>query len=873
MKRNFGIFLIVALLSSLLAVSSAQDINPLVGTWLWTSFSGGDGTQIIVDAPANYTLTFTEDGNVNVVADCNTVNGIYTVGGSSLEIFLGPSTGAFCGEASLSDQYISYLNQVVSYVISDSGTLSLGLMADGGIMGMSPVQPTLPVVPSETPVPPTAIPPTEAPTATPVPPTPVPTEEPTRIPAPFLGTWYWNNFTGGDSSVVVPNNPADYSITFTNDGVSVVADCNTGQGTYSYDNVSLSISVNTMTRAACPEGSLSEAFVNYLNQTASYTFAADGSLNLALVADAGIMKLTLTAPVPPPPFTGLWYWVDFRGSDDSVITVTNPASYTVNFGEDGSVAVQADCLNATGSYTANGNSLMIAMGPMTAIACDEGSLANVFVDYLANVASYVYTEDTTLYLSLTMDTGTLMLSRTVPEMIEDANPLETTWYWSKFASETTNAVIATPDLYTVSFYADGTVMIKADCNSAQGTYNVEGTLLKIAVGPMTMAACDEESRSNEFVNLLGQSDVFAIEDGTLTLALELGAGEMTLIDSSQLIQGSWQWAGSQSMDDSQVIVDEPRNYTVNFADDGTVSVKADCNNAMGEYTINGSAIDIELGPMTMAMCPEGSLSDSFVASLNDAVSVVFEGGNIYLALPMDGNILELNPSLVGTTWQWLETVTPVETIEVDQPQQYTVVFNDDGTANIKADCNNANADYTTTGGSISITVGPMTMAACPEGSLSNTFVEQIGAAGVYFFDNGYLYVDLFADSGTMKFIDESKRAIESVVGTWQLTDYRQANVTSAVNDPSLYVVTFNPDGTVDVTSDCKVTNGTYTADNGDIAVELGPTTMEICPDEGSLGDLFLSWLGSVVTYDFEMDRLKLELNPEIDGTLWLKSAS
>ena len=48
------------------------------------------------------------------------------------------------------------------------------------------------------------------------------------------------------------------------------------------------------------------------------------------------------------------------------------------------------------------------------------------------------------------------------------------------------------------------------------------------------------------------------------------------------------------------------NYTITFNTDGTFNAKADCNQLSGTYTTTGTGgITIELGPMTMAMCPKG----------------------------------------------------------------------------------------------------------------------------------------------------------------------------------------------------------------------------------------------------------------------------
>ena len=107
--------------------------------------------------------------------------------------------------------------------------------------------------------------------------------------------------------------------------------------------------------------------------------------------------------------------------------------------------------------------------------------------------------------------------------------------------------------------------------------------------------------------------------------------------------------------------------------------------------------------------------------------------------------------LTGTTWAWTAFTDPTQQFDVDIPLNYTLTFQDDGTVNIQADCNNALGSYSVDGSSITIEVGPMTMAACPPGSLSDDFVKYLGFAAIYFFEEGDLFIDLMADGGTMRF--------------------------------------------------------------------------------------------------------------------------
>ena len=117
--------------------------------------------------------------------------------------------------------------------------------------------------------------------------------------------------------------------------------------------------------------------------------------------------------------------------------------------------------------------------------------------------------------------------------------------------------------------------------------------------------------------------------------------------------------------------------------------------------------------------------------------------------------------LTGTVWAWNSFTNPVEQFTVEQPASYTLTFREDGTVDIKADCNNAIGSFSADDSSLEIEIGPMTMAACPPGSRSDDFVQYLGFAAIYFFEEDDLFIDLFADGGTMQFRAQGRaRAVE-----------------------------------------------------------------------------------------------------------------
>ncbi len=91
--------------------------------------------------------------------------------------------------------------------------------------------------------------------------------------------------------------------------------------------------------------------------------------------------------------------------------------------------------------------------------------------------------------------------------------------------------------------------------------------------------------------------------------------------------------------------------------------------------------------------------------------------------------------LTGPTWQLTSVTEKVPAFQGVVPPEdqsrYTITFNEDGTAAIKADCNNVAATYTTEETNISIVPGPSTLAACPDDSLSDKFVAGLSSATTY----------------------------------------------------------------------------------------------------------------------------------------------
>jgi heat shock protein HslJ len=79
-------------------------------------------------------------------------------------------------------------------------------------------------------------------------------------------------------------------------------------------------------------------------------------------------------------------------------------------------------------------------------------------------------------------------------------------------------------------------------------------------------------------------------------------------------------------------------------DDGVIGILADCNSGSGSYETSGSSISINITNTTLALCPEGSLSDQFIRNLNSAAIYFDQNGNLFIDLMADAGTMEFAPN-------------------------------------------------------------------------------------------------------------------------------------------------------------------------------------------------------------------------------------
>jgi heat shock protein HslJ len=245
--------------------------------------------------------------------------------------------------------------------------------------------------------------------------------------------------------------------------------------------------------------------------------------------------------------------------------------------------------------------------------------------------------------------------------------------------------------------------------------------------------------------------------------------------------------------------------------------------------------------------------------------------------------------LTGKTWHLTAMTEKVPAFQGVVPAaeqaNYTITFNTDGTFNAKADCNMVAGTYKTSGSSLTITLGPSTLAMCPEGSLDGLYVHALSRSSSYKIDGSTLTITL-SDGGTLVFSSASvaspaaatpkAAATGAPAADANLTGkaWSLAAVTENVpafqgvvppSDLGKYTIQFSPDGTYSAKADCNMVAGTYTTTaSGGMTINPGASTMAMCA-EGSLSDLYVLGLMNTTSYAIAGDQLTLTLGDK--GTL------
>jgi len=138
-----------------------------------------------------------------------------------------------------------------------------------------------------------------------------------------------------------------------------------------------------------------------------------------------------------------------------------------------------------------------------------------------------------------------------------------------------------------------------------------------------------------------------VAEGLQTAAptLQAAAGELSAtLDKVTALATVWQWQGTKMNDDTERTPQDPSAYTLDIKVGGNLAIQADCNTATGKYTVDGESLTVTLGASTLAMCPEGSLSEAYLGDLAQVGGAKMDGDNLVLTLKMDSGTMTFAPA-------------------------------------------------------------------------------------------------------------------------------------------------------------------------------------------------------------------------------------
>ena len=503
------------------------------------------------------------------------------------------------------------------------------LVALAACGGQTPEAETQPTVESAVETLPTEVPAVEEP----APPVEQPSETTplahTADPALVNKLWYWERRdpSSGATPIEVPN-PSEYNLIFNDDGTFFAQlDCNRGSGSYATPgDGSLMMELGMTTKALCPETSLFNQMLETFPGAAQYRMEENGAV-LVIVWSDGTSDTYRTDPATGMTPTGavdaalvgkVWQWL---GTLTGVgpIAVADSTRYTIEFLEDGTAAITADCNTVLAQYTADGSAITLTLGPSTLVACPEDSQADVFTQQLSGAALYFFL-DGDLYIDLIADSGTMHFG----------------------------------ELPTINLPAP-------DASEPTGTVNApDGIFLR--TGPGTNFPSVGAAALGDSGTLIGISqdrawyvvEAPALPDGRVWVAAAfvdaVNADNLPTAPTpalpNALVGRTWQWTGTIAGTQTLTVAD-PSRYTITFAADNTASIQADCNMVTAQYTVAGQALTIIPGASTMALCPEDSQDQVFVQQLSAAATHFFQNDELFVSLLAGGGTMRFLPAGAG----------------------------------------------------------------------------------------------------------------------------------------------------------------------------------------------------------------------------------
>lgn len=475
----------------------------------------------------------------------------------------------------------------------------------------------------------------------------------------------------------------------------------------------------------------------------------------------------------------VWQWSGLIESEPAAQSVVpNPEDYTLTLREDNTFNFKADCNVGSGSYTVDGSSLSLLMGPVTLAECGPDSLYNQYLASLGSVVSFGMRDDI-LVLGLQNQAGEMQFANGGPAEEIEPVPCEAGIDPSTVTLDTQdlpysyqpNCVPATPydasqpptpvglpDHIEVNFGAESPQDVQSgdpiiyiipvaeyeEMWDEAGNQSVSNSIETL----QTLLTENPEPVPTSGIPILPYEQVRGVSDlqvQGLYLDITMGTGVRFVTRFAQ--------------DPNPVSSDNPPLFYVfqGISRDGLYLISFFYPVTTDKLPTSAEVPEeerqqVESDPQAYLAVKTNELNalapSDWQPDLNtlDALIDSLKYKPPQTAQP-DG------APLTNITWQWGELIQtdPLTRTAVTDPQNYTLIFFTDGSFSYQADCNSGSGNYVLEGNLLSLYPGPSTLVECGSDSLSNQYVTLLGNVESYAFESGSLVLGLRNDAGRMVF--------------------------------------------------------------------------------------------------------------------------
>ncbi len=520
-----------------------------------------------------------------------------------------------------------------------------------------------------------------------------------------------------------------------------------------------------------------------------------------------------------------------------------------------------------------------------------------------------------------------VISKTPVEKSAGTSSLEgTLWVMEEYRDSEGNLVPSLPEITVTAEFSDGKVSGSSGCNSYSGSYKVNGDRIEFGLFASTMMACPEPRMALEsgVLSALGSSTRFEVNDSSLTLMNDSGEVlvRFSASEPGSITSTPWEVLRYNNGKGGFTSVILHTSITASFAEDGTLSGSAGCNNYNTQYEIGGESITIGPIALTQMFCsdPEGIMEQEaqYLAALQNARTYTIELDQLDLfdaeGTRMVSYVARMEDPDVGgaldgefdieilENLEYKTTMTSSGTAQLQDGEYHeqvaegsaseTVVSltNDVAYGDLEGSKTAAAILTTTTGGSG--TFYDLALIQVQDGmpvNVATTFLgDHVKNLSLQIQDDRII-VELIAqgpddpmccptqwlrktfeyEGGNL--IETSAEELGKVSApellgeTWMWVRFVDPIEAYDVANPEDYTMEFMPDDTVILKVDCNMANGVYAASNGEIDIEILMTTLAMCAPD-SLGDTFIAQLNEAARYFFEGSSMFYDL-PVDSGTM------